>query len=102
MDEQGRHFLAGAALAQDEYRNVGARHKPALGFDLLHALAGPDKGCVLIQRDFLELCVVVGRLPVSILEALRHSQIDVGFSERLEDHVRGAHAGGRHNLLQLG
>ena len=81
VDEQGRDFLAGAALSQDEDRNVGARHQPALGFDLPHALAGSDKGSVLIEGDFLDLIVVVGRLLAGLLEALLHGKIDVGFSE---------------------
>ena len=102
MDEQRRDFLAGAALSQNQDRDVGASHKPALGFDLFHALGGPDKRCVLIQGDFLGLIFIFGRCLDCVLEELLHSQIDIALPERLEDYVGGAHPRRRHHLLQLG
>ena len=102
VNEKGCDFLAGAALSQDQDRNVSLRYQPALRFDLPHPLAAADKGGVLIQGNFLDLLSVVGRRFSVLFEARQHGLVDVALSERLEDHVRGAHARCRHDLLQLG
>ena len=35
--------------------DVSAGHQDALRLDLAHALAGSDKGCVLVKRDFFDV-----------------------------------------------
>ena len=60
VDQHGRDFLAGAALSEDEDRDIGARHQRALRLDLPHALAGPDKGSVFVEGNLFH--VSFGRL----------------------------------------
>jgi len=100
VDEHGRDFLAGAALSENEDRDVGARDQRALGLDFAHALAGSDKGSVFVEGDFLDVGVV-GML-AGFFEAFLDGKVDIGFSKRLEDYALGAHLRGCYDFVQLG
>ncbi len=100
MDEHGCDFFSGAALSEDEDGDVGARNQGALGLDLSHAIAGSDKGGVLVKRDFLN--VGVGCLFAGFLDVLLDGKVDIGFSKWLENYARSADLGGFYHFVQLG
>ncbi len=88
----GKHrddLFAGAALAQDQHGDIGARHQHGLRLDLAHPLAGAHKGVAALQPDLLRLA----RLFLVHQQVLGDGDLQRVVDEWLQHHAAGAQPG---------
>ncbi len=99
MDQAGDDFLAGAALAQDQDRNVHVGDQLGLGANLPHGRAGGHEKYIIAQVLNLSL---QGRVIAVSAKTLLNHCLQVGFLEGLGEIVLRAQADGLYDLAGVG
>ena len=97
VDQARQHFLAGAAFAQQQDRDIDVGDQRGLRTNLLHRRAGGDEEHVVAKLfDFAGIALALGRA-----DALSNDRIEFGFLKRLGQIIDRAEAHGLHHFARV-